>query len=32
LAQVDFDINSWPLVLERRGRLVDVWLPREALD
>lgn len=29
LAQVEFDIESWPQVLDARGVLVNLWRPRE---
>ena len=29
LARIDFEIDVWPQVLEARGKLIDVWLPRD---
>lgn len=29
LAQVEFDVDTWPEILAARGRLVNLWRPRE---
>lgn len=29
LAQVEYEVETWPEILGARGRLVNLWLPRE---
>ena len=29
LAQVEYEIDAWPQVIDSRGRLVNLWRPRE---